>query len=576
MQSSQAGKYAPPISLMGEQPARPASNAAPTTYFVLATLEEITTKLRRMAASNTFNDACAAWLTAACFGALSLGGCTAIDPLKTAPASMDQPWKSSETNRLAKKLDGLTQDPTPPKIDLAHTYKLVDLVDLAQRSNRTTRVAWQAAREAAVGVGLSQAEFYPILVLLTSYGGGLWDLDINFNNVGGLPLPNDLIGAVLDVLGGQLPQNIDLDLEASGAYRLLNTGAALRWMLFDFGARRARMTAAQRAQIAANLTFNAAHQAVTFKVLESYYAWQAAKGQLAAATSASEAAKKLAAAAGAKAEQGLVTQPLLLQARQAEAEAEYAVQTTRAAAEVAWVDVAEAVGIPPGMPVKVASADYARLEQELQKPLDAHLRAALSTRPDLLAKVAVVQAKEAQLRAARADLLPKLSLTGLAGYTRFDTTVRSAGPLEEMGFGLQNYGGFLTVQWPIFTGFGEENKVRLADTQRQAAVEELALAKEKTIAEVWRAYTRAKNALARQESAEGLVKATRASYDAALAGFNQGLVSIQDVLTAQAAWSQAIALQAQSDSAIGATLAALAFGSGKLEAAILRGQSRRP
>ena len=455
----------------------------------------------------------------------------------------------------------------------AHTYTLVDLVDLAQRTNRTTRVAWQAAREAAIGVGLSQAEFYPILVLLASYGGGFWNLDMNFNNIGGLPLPNDLIGALL---GGQLPQNADLNLEASGAYRALNSGAALRWMLFDFGARRAKMTAAQRAQIAANLTFNAAHQAVTFKVLESYYAWQAAKGQLAAATSALEAAKKLAAAAGAKAEHGLLTQPLLLQARQAEAEADYALQTKRAAAEVAWVDVAEAVGIPPGVPVKVASADYLKLEQELQKPLDAHIRAALSTRPDLLAKVAVVQAKEAQLRAARADLLPKLSLTGVAGYTRFDTSVQSAGPLEEMGFGLQNYGGFLTVQWPIFTGFAEENKVRLADTQRHAAVEELALAKEKTIAEVWRAYTRAKNALARRESAEGLVKATRASYDAALAGFDQGLVPVQDVLTAQAAWSQAIALQADSDSAIAATLASLAFGSGKIEAAILRGQSQRP
>ena len=128
-----------------------------------------------------------------------------------------------------------------------------------------------------------------------------------------------------------------------------------------------------------------------------------------------------------------------------------------------------------------------------------------------------------------------------------------------MGFGLQNYGGFLTVQWPIFTGFGEENKVRLADTQRLAAVEELSLAKEKTTAEVWRAYTRAKNALAR---ADGLVKATRAGYDA-LAGFDQGLAAVQDVLTAQAAWSQAIALQAESDCAIGATLAALAFGSGK-------------
>ena len=526
-----------------------------------------------MAASLTCNQAHAPRLLAGCLAALSLSGCTAVDPLRTAPASADRPWQSSETVRLAKKLEGVTQDPTPPKIDLARTYTLVDLVDLAQQSNRATRVAWQAAREAAVTVGLSQAEFYPILVLLTSYGGGLWDLDINFNNVGGLPLPNDLIGAVL---GGQLPQNVDLDLEASGAYRLLNSGAALRWMLFDFGARHAKMTAAQRAQIAANLTFNAAHQTVTFKVLESYYAWQAAKRKRAAATSASEAAEKLAAAAGAKAEQGLLTQPLLLQARQAAAEADYALQTTKAAAEVAWVDLAEAVGIPPGMPVKVASADYGKLERQLQEPLDAHIRAALSTRPDLLAKVAVVQAKEAQLRAARADLLPKLSLTGLAGYTRFDTSVRSAGPLEEMGFGLQNYGGFLTVQWPIFTGFGEQNKVRLADTQRHAAVEELSLAKEKTIAEVWRAYTRAKNALARRESADGLVKATRASYDASLAGFDQGLVPVQDVLTAQAGWSQAIALHAESDSAIGATLAALAFGSGKLEAAILRGRSRRP
>jgi outer membrane protein TolC len=127
-----------------------------------------------MAASLTFNQAYAPWLIAACFAALSLGGCTAVNPLKTAPASADQSWQSPETNRLAKKLDGLTQDPMPPQIDLTHSYKLVDLVDLAQRSNRTTRVAWQAA----VGVGLSQAEFYPILVLLTSYGGGLWDLDI--------------------------------------------------------------------------------------------------------------------------------------------------------------------------------------------------------------------------------------------------------------------------------------------------------------------------------------------------------------------------------------------------------------
>jgi outer membrane protein TolC len=108
-----------------------------------------------MAASLTCNWAYATRLVARSFVALSLGGCMAIDPLKTAPASAEKSWHSPETNRLAKKLDALTQDPTPSKIDLAQTYTLVDLVDLEQRSNRTTRVAWQAAREAAIGVGLS-------------------------------------------------------------------------------------------------------------------------------------------------------------------------------------------------------------------------------------------------------------------------------------------------------------------------------------------------------------------------------------------------------------------------------------
>ena len=175
----------------------------------------------RMTASLSCARARAPRLLPVCVAVLWVSGCAAVSPLKTAPASPNHPWKSSETNHLAKRLDVLTQDP-PSRIDPAHTYTLVDLVDLAQRTNRTTRVAWQAAREAAIGVGLSQAEFYPILVLLASYGGGLWHLDLNFNNnLGGLSLPNDLVGALL---GGQLPQNVDLSQESFGAYRLLNSG----------------------------------------------------------------------------------------------------------------------------------------------------------------------------------------------------------------------------------------------------------------------------------------------------------------------------------------------------------------
>ncbi len=512
-----------------------------------------------MRTSLTFRRVVLVWLAG-----LLAGGCTAVDPLKNAPATAERPWDATGASRaLAGDADRIAKEASPPAPDPTHAYTLAELVDFAQRSNRSTRAAWEQARAAAVGVGLSQAEFYPVLILLASYGGGLWDLDINFNNnLSGLGQRGDLIGALL---GPAVPANVDLDLAASGAYRALNTGAALRWMLFDFGAREAKMDAARRSQLAANLAFNATHQAVILKVVQTYYACQAAKRQLAAAASATGAARRIAEAATAQAGQGLLTEPLLLLARQASAQADYAEQTARAAVDTAWIDLSEAVGFPPGTNLRIADANFDKLEQEMQKPLDAHVRAAMATRPDLLAKVAVVQAKEAELRAARADLLPKLSLDGFAAYNRFDTSVNNTGPLDQMGFGLQNYGGFLTVQWPIFTGFAEQNKVRLAATQRGAAAEELALAREKTIAEVWRGYTRAKNALARRESAAGLVKATRNSYDASLAGFDRGVTPIQDVLSAQAAWAQATALEAASDSEIAVSLAALAFASGTLK-----------
>ena len=73
------------------------------------------------------------------------------------------------------------------------------------------------------------------------------------------------------------------------------------------------------------------------------------------------------------------------------------------------------------------------------------------------------------MRASRADRLPKFALTGLADYNRFDSTVQNTGPLDAFGFGLQNYAGFLTVQWPAFTGFADENKNRAATAAKSAA-----------------------------------------------------------------------------------------------------------
>lgn len=492
-----------------------------------------------------------------------LCSCTAISPWKQAPASPEKPWEHQATAALATDLQKRTAPAKEmPLPESGKRYSLSDLIDLAQRRNRTTRTAWETARVAASGAGLSAAEFYPMLAVMASYGGGFWDLDVRTNNnLSGLKNQTGLLGALFS---NQIPSDIALNQQASGAYRALNTGAALRWMLFDFGTRQARHEAAKKSLLAANLAFNAAHQTVAFEVTQAYYALQAARRQKEAAETAASSASEVLTATEARFQQGLLTEPPLLQARQAKAQAAYALTSAQAHQELAWIDLAAAIGLPPSEHISLAPADFAGLRKQLQKPLDDYIKSALDKRPDLLAKVAIVQAKEAELRAMRADRLPKLALTGIMDYTKFDTSIQNTGPLDAIGLGLQNYGGFLTIQWPVFTGFAEENKIKAALASKNVAAEEMALAKERTISEVWRAYTRAKNALARSEAAEALRTATHSTYESLLAGFKQGLVPVQEVLIARAAEAQALALCAESDQAIAASLATLAFGSGNI------------
>ena len=51
-----------------------------------------------------------------------------------------------------------------PAIDPRKTYNLAELIDIAQRSNPETRVAWQRARMAAAAVGLTESAYYPYIV----------------------------------------------------------------------------------------------------------------------------------------------------------------------------------------------------------------------------------------------------------------------------------------------------------------------------------------------------------------------------------------------------------------------------
>src|SRR6266545_4443999 len=57
-----------------------------------------------------------------------------------------------------------------PTIDPHKTYNLAELIDIAQRTNPETRVAWERARMAAAAVGLTESAYYPYIVAAAAGG----------------------------------------------------------------------------------------------------------------------------------------------------------------------------------------------------------------------------------------------------------------------------------------------------------------------------------------------------------------------------------------------------------------------
>src|SRR5262249_27943300 len=144
---------------------------------------------------------------------------------QVAPAP-SAPWRSPDLRGYTNVL----KEMEPSAIDPQKRYDLVELIDVAQRQNPETRVAWERSRQAAIARGLVESEYYPMLNL-AALGG--------YKSVA-FPAPKDVAPSGF----------FRVDLEQ--VVPTLN----LRWLLLDFGRRGNAMDAAKERLLAANLGFN--------------------------------------------------------------------------------------------------------------------------------------------------------------------------------------------------------------------------------------------------------------------------------------------------------------------------------
>src|SRR5690349_19049813 len=168
------------------------------------------------------------------------------------PPGSDRAWAPPGLSNYERELAGYSsKGGSRVSINPRKVYGLAELIDIAERNNPETRVAWERARQAAAAVGLSESAYYPFLAASAAAG-----YDRAF-----IPFPT------LAVNGKKLLTNPSLnDVNITGGSSLITEAQVYRaelnakWLLLDFGERNAVVAAARERLMMANVGFNAIHQ----------------------------------------------------------------------------------------------------------------------------------------------------------------------------------------------------------------------------------------------------------------------------------------------------------------------------
>jgi len=466
-----------------------------------------------------------------------------------APPSPDKPWYPPQLHEYEKKLAhrevGESPSGTPIAIDPEKVYDLPELIDIAERTNPETRIAWERARQAAAAVGLSQSAYFPYLV--ASAGAGYEHAFVPFPTLKQGPGPSDV-----SVTGGGT-----LATDAVGERAALG----VKWLLFDFGERKAVTTMAKEGLMMANVGFNAVHQQIVFTVTRRFYELNTARQRVAVADSSMRAADTVAQAARARLDNGLATKPDVLQAEHQSAQAAFELEAARGALSDAQVAFVESLGILPTTKLQVADVSGKSFSENSADSLHDLLDRALSQRPDLVGKLANLRAKQAGVRKARAAYYPKVSLGANAGWAEMDVSVKGS---RYFGGNEPVYGAGVAIELPIFDGFARRKKLRIAESELRAAEDELAHSRDSVIREVWKARTDFETALRKQDSAKKLVAAAESAFAASLDAYQHGLGTYVDVANAQRNVIASRSVMVDTRSAIYTSAAALALSVGDL------------
>lgn len=378
--------------------------------------------------------------------------------------------------------------PAPPPDALT----LAGAIDHALRHSPETRAAWHDAQAAAARYGAERGAWWPTI---------------------------DGEGTVAAA-----------DEGSGDDVTTWTAGLRLSYLLFDFGGRAGDVEAAKQALVAASWSHSAAVHDRVLAVEAAFLTHAAAQAILEAdRTSLAEAESSLAAAA-ARQDLGLATVADVLQARTALSQVRLEVQTAEGRVRTSRGSLALAMGLPAQTPLAIAVDDIEIPATNVAQDVDQLIVRAVEARPELQAARARAWQLAAEARAARADLLPSLSLGGFAGRTW----------LEDDTF--DRHSAAVVLDIPLFGGLSRRYDARAAAARAAAEAERARRTEQAVVYEVFVAHSDFQTATERVATSADLLASATESERVAAGRYREGVGTVLDLLSAQRALAAARAV----------------------------------
>ena len=401
------------------------------------------------------------------------------------------------------------------------TITLAKVVDIALQNNPLTRASYLQARSAAAQLGSKRAPYYPTV-----------DVAVSLTR------------------SNQLSQ--DPNVTATGD--VYGPAVAVNYVLLDLGGRAGNADDARFGLIAADWGHNATIQEVILGVETTYVLYVNAKAQLEAARANVKAAETALEAANERHDAGVGTIADVLQAKTAFSQAQLSLQTFEGEVFALRGALATAMGLPANTPYDVGTLPADVPLDRGSEAVEQLITTARERRPDLAAARTLVEKAGAHVRAVRSEGLPTLSLSAAAQRNYYRTTPAT---------NHQDYwSAGLFLRFPLFTGFANSYNIQKAKDDAGVARAQADTLEQQVLLQVWTSYYAFRTATQLVRTSHDLLASAEQSERVALGRYKEGVGTIIDLLTAQAALASARSLEIQARSGWFVALAQLAHDTG--------------